>query len=298
MKVFILTILLFLKVQGFGQTSIYHPFPEGNAIWNVYHSFHCSTAPPPNAFEYYTYYFGGDTTIGSFNYHKIMSTVGYQYSTCMSTLTGFQGLIRQDTVAKKVYFIDRISMLEEVLYDFTLNVGDTFPNNTWYCSFGDSVTSIDSVLIGSSYRKQWNFRYSASIVEGIGSTGDMMRVCSPVMYQDFWHLRCFSQNGQQLYPDTLDVCQALVGIDRNVYDPINVITFPNPFRDQSVFYFNNDDHRIFLLDVYDVNGRIVHSQNISKESNILHRNNLNSGVYFYRLSFKTNRVGCGKLLIE
>jgi len=64
-----------------------------------------------------------------------------------------------------------------LLYDFSLNVGDTFDNglpNT-YGGSGYYVASIDNVLVGNEYRKRYNFlkpeqtHFSFSVIEGIGS---------------------------------------------------------------------------------------------------------------------------------
>lgn len=99
------------------------------------------------------------------------------------------GLIREDSVAKKVYFIPYCSNTEDLLYDFSMQQGDsinyTFPNlmqnpmtNGWY--------KVDSIRLrhdyGIFYRKHFFLsnrlnqntsngrRASLEMIEGVGST--------------------------------------------------------------------------------------------------------------------------------
>lgn len=76
------------------------------------------------------------------------------------------GLIRNDTSTKKVYTIGPDSLL----YDFSLNVGDSVKLK--YCSSGKVITTIDSVLVGTGYRKRFIFYNGNQMIEGIGHVGD------------------------------------------------------------------------------------------------------------------------------
>jgi hypothetical protein len=102
----------------------------------------------------------------------------------------FMGLMREDTAARKVYFIQSCNTTEELLYDFSLQVGDsinyTFPNtsgsyikNGWY--------KVDSIRYKHDYKGYYrrhfylcnrlnplingvNPRASLEMIEGVGST--------------------------------------------------------------------------------------------------------------------------------
>jgi hypothetical protein len=88
----------------------------------------------------------------------------------------------QDTAQKKVWIYVPSTNSDTIFLDFNLNVGDTINgrNEYWAEQLGLSavtfVTSIDSVLIGTQYRKRYNYSYNGfngfnnSMIEGIGPT--------------------------------------------------------------------------------------------------------------------------------
>ena len=159
MKLFLfISIALFTMKGAIAQTNIYHQFPDSNAIWNVtfggYQSPSCSK---------YSYTLIGDTIVNTNTYTKISK----QYSSypfngmgncdwcCPSTANVmYAGAIREDTVAQKVYYLPIGENTDTLLYDLTLSVGDSIPVgwNNWCPSM--QVGSIDSVLIGTNYRKR------------------------------------------------------------------------------------------------------------------------------------------------
>src|SRR2546428_7387968 len=89
----------------------------------------------------------------------------------------------------------------------------SFQETHYFCPFFiKTVTSIDSILIGNNYRKRWNTNSSFSIIEGIGSTLGLLDFCyylvSPTNF-----LICFHQNGQTLYPDTINNCSLISDVN-------------------------------------------------------------------------------------
>lgn len=122
------------------------------------------------------YYAQGDSIYNSFTYKKI-------------NYGGFVGLMREDTLAKKVYFIQYCNSTEDLLYDFSLQTGDSinysFPNSSslvvsgWY--------KVDSIKFSHDYlgyyRKHFfmhnrlnamvwpgNYKASLEMIEGVGNT--------------------------------------------------------------------------------------------------------------------------------
>src|SRR5438270_681988 len=106
MKKLLLLILTLVTLVVNAQTSVYHAFPDSNAIWNVGHSI----AGGPYGLEsfYYSYTISGDTTIVATTYHKIWvpAVVHTTQHSPTEVFPGYYaGSIRQDTIIRKVFFV-------------------------------------------------------------------------------------------------------------------------------------------------------------------------------------------------
>jgi hypothetical protein len=229
--------LLFVTAQMKAQSSLYNPFPDSSATWNESVHWYNDTC---DGNEYYTTIINGDTTINSVVYHELFET-GYSYSAiCGDSTTYFTnkyiGSIRQNVLLKEIYIFPKGDTSAALLYDFNLSLGDTLPATYLGAARHNYVSSVDSVLIGSSYRKIFGISLLdssyvyASLIEGIGSTlGLVAPVTLPVEYS--YLLNCFSQNGQTLYPDSLDSCGMVTGI--KVLLPENSFSiYPDPTSNQ------------------------------------------------------------------
>ncbi len=230
-------LLLAFLIAGFqtlifGQTNIYHPFPDSAATWKV----SCGVNADP-CYGTWTYNYiltGGDTIIGTYQYKKIYSQLescsGPNPCYCDPNSAGYvlhyYAAIRNDTIAKKVFIA--LNGIDSMLYDFNLNLGDTLRGaNTWLSSVEQcpsTVSSIDSVLCGSHYRKRWITSISnCAIIEGIGSTfGIFSPICPP--FESGCDLNCFSQNNVTLYGNGL--CEPLFIKESNTTPQIKIS--PNP----------------------------------------------------------------------
>ncbi len=224
-------ILISLSVSG--QTSVYHPLPDSNAVWNMY-LYQMCFIPWGITEQHYSITMVGDTLINGLNYHKL-ATPHVQTITsgeCPGVSKGLKGAYRQDVTLRKVFYIPTGDSVEQLLYDFNLQVGDTVRGYTERMAiFPDIVESIDSVLVGSNYHKRWyiNPCFGIYLIEGIGSTYGIFEA-SPGCISDGpeFNLTCFQQDGMTQYPDTTTDCQLLVDVDTppGITDQINV--FPNP----------------------------------------------------------------------
>lgn len=86
------------------------------------------------------------------------------------------------------------------------------------------------------------------------------------------------------------VCEFLETPDFSVQ---NIVFYPNPVKD--VLYFDNQ-HDFQKLDIYNINGQLVFSQNLTESSNTV-KINLSSGLYFADFSNSAVSV-VKKLLVE
>jgi hypothetical protein len=212
MKKLFLFIATIASLNAKSQTSVYHPFPDSSAIWNFECGLFCFMG---STVENYSIVISGDTTINSVTYHKLTTPYiqAVMLGTCTANYAGYKGAFRNDVANKKVFYVPPSNSIEQLLYDFTMQVGDTVKGFLETFTFpSDIVNSIDSVLVGSNYRKRWNIDpcYYVSIIEGIGSTYGLVQP-SPGCFVDqanYW-LTCFSQNNFTLYPDTTANCLKL-----------------------------------------------------------------------------------------
>ncbi len=70
MKKSLTVLLLFVSGWCVGQTNVYHPFPDSNAVWNVYTGQSCGWVF--DMFEVkYSYVLTEDTVINDTVYHKL-----------------------------------------------------------------------------------------------------------------------------------------------------------------------------------------------------------------------------------
>lgn len=291
------------------QSSVYFAFPDSNAFWNIQSQSCCvSDCPlPPNpvVIDYnYSYFLRGDTVINSYTYHKVYKSAGNAHEHCLYgnflnnwwTLTeAYSGAFRQDTLLKQVYFIERGSSQECLLYDFSLQVGDTLFSNCVNWGVTNIVSSIDSVLVGNSFRKRINFSSTNySIIEGIGSTAGLIEPMFPFEY--FGNLSCFSHGGQTIFPDTNISCDINTKVFE-IVDKSKLLVYPNPFNTKTTFIASNDLDNSELV-IFDSFGKIVRRSFILNNVMVIDRVGLSNGIYFFKLISKQGKSITGTMVID
>ncbi len=299
MKKLLLIITFFISTNLFAQTSVYHQMPDSDAIWN-YH-FYADCQGLGIADEYYSLTITGDTLINGQVYQQLNNPYVLSFSTglCGGLVAEYKGAYREDTVAKKVYFIQAFNTTEELLYDFNLQVGDTVQGYLEaFATDPDTVQTIDSVLVGGNYRKRWNINscYDISIIEGIGSTYGFYQF-SPGCDPDFpnYVLDCFIQDGSSIYPSASSSCDLITGIKstESISSKINV--YPNPsqgFLNISV----DPNFEIKDLRLFDITGNDVWHQQVFNRQTIT-LDNLAGGVYILTATDRMNRKVNKKIIV-
>lgn len=283
------------------QTSIYHPFPESDVVWNYTATEPCWGSGLP--MDHYSYILTGDTIINTLTYHKLF--IPFVQQGCNGEITpGYKGSIRQDILEKKVYFIPHTEVTEYLLYDFNMAVGDTVEGYTMHPFYNDAeywVQSIDSVLVGINYRKRWNIDTLCSnikIIEGIGSTFGLIEQYKGCIIDGlFFDLNCFSQNGQTFYPDSNAYCEIVTSIEYIDEKPINI--YPNPSNGS--FYIHNYDNPYskFDIEIVDLNGHILEiTKNKGDANNLVFFFDIPDGLYFAKIAENGVLVKVEKLLIK
>jgi len=237
MKAQLTFLLILLGLSSSAQVPDYF---EGNPQWRM--EWGNGAYYPCIELNDYIYYLNGDTVIGNQVYKKLFERRDVNYNwlwvpppnNCEGSYTydSFRILIRQDSLKMYVRDLDGI---DNLLYDFDLEVGDTLPI-TYNLYLDDIVvTGIDSLLVGSSFRKVFEIPdYNPAgnnLIEGIGFTTGLL---------DFFYcpefptiLECFVQNDTAYYPIYGEPCDLTVKVPERILNN-EIRYYPNPVDDELV----------------------------------------------------------------
>jgi hypothetical protein len=215
MKSYLLLILILCCITLKAQT--YHPFPTKNAMWTEMYLKPIFDDSPRNVFHGYRIK-DQDTTINGKHYFKIFHFYNPDFSD-----EKLCGGIRE--VNKRVYYyvIDSLSYIgdldylplktEFLLYDFSLNVGDSISSDTFRITLADypgylKFIKIDSVQFGNEYYRTFQFGRQFSLnpvhepfwIEGIGTfNGLLYPIGDKCECGSGSTLICFSKENNNIY---------------------------------------------------------------------------------------------------
>jgi hypothetical protein len=150
-----------------------------------------------NGDESYTLAVKGDTTINSLTYFKLYKTGILYLDMPVSYTDVYCGAVRED--GAKVYYLGKSGTMEELLYDYSLKVGDIVKGRI---AKGTKVIQIDTMNDGRKrfyLTKSMLHAMDATIIEGIGSFGGLLSD-PPVghyMSNDSY-LVCYKENNQEI----------------------------------------------------------------------------------------------------
>src|SRR5690554_1719959 len=190
MKTLITIILCSLSSILFIRAQSYVPFPEQNAVWSNFRSAEGQQGKGDGWCYNSNIYTNGDTIINGKKYIKLLeekihfihfaNICHFSPDTTMPVEWSSFGLLRNDTVNKKVYYRRQGTNSDTLLYTFDLNIGDTLPRTFINHKFNQNNAFVgyivDSVFIesyGGVNRKVFVLNKSGSrqytLIEGIGS---------------------------------------------------------------------------------------------------------------------------------
>lgn len=283
----------------------YIPLPMDSAYWRV--DFWAVQPPNCACTISYLYATNGDTIIGTHVYTKIIRT-GPSECFCGSSSGLSNALIRQDTLARKIFIYNSDSLRDEILYDFTQQVGDTV-NSVLSPGLPASppaiISALDSILIDGVYHRQLHIQpngwltTTVQFIEGVGST---LGLLEPLMnFESGGELMCASHNGQAIFPDTASACSdVLINLkgDQTI-DKWSAVVFPNPIQQNEIrIQFNRVVHNADLV-MYDLLGHAIEKMKISNTDNVLIRNkHIQSGMYIFKIVADDNSVLTLKVQVE
>ena len=273
MNVKFIFFLALMFISFFGKSQTYHPVLSMDKEWQVYSITH--NANPPE--ESYTTY--GLDNIVSFNTHQY-----YTFSPLYSLLNV---VVREDTLSKQVFMYDVVGSTEYVSFDYSLNLGDTLPNNFAILLRGgdiyvDSVaviSDIDSVyMLDGTPRKRFYVTPSISnVVSGpyimIEGLGGPLGFITPITteFETGYTLQCVSDNGSPIYGQ----CVPMSVVKE---EQVSTEAYPNPFKNQ----LNISSSLPIFMYVYNALGKEIHHSSTLALTHSLNTENYPQGMYLIK----------------
>lgn len=298
MKIILNIILFLISFEIQAQISVYHPFPDSNAVWRIsWGEQSCFIGSLPQA--EYRYLLETDTIINSVSYRKIKREIGLPF-VCGPTYPpgiGYMGGLRQDIANRKVYFIPRDSLNENLIYDFNLNVGDTLPRFIFDQNGIQNTTllSIDSILINSSYRKYFITNNGNIIIEGIGLESGLLEAYH---FDLTPQLICFIQDSIELYKSFPGInCELITNIENHLHQERSINIYPNPPQHYITFEFSEEPIRSSLI-IYNQYGVEMIHEILKYRLQSINCNEYPKGIYFYKIINSSSNITSGKLVFE
>jgi hypothetical protein len=258
--------------------------------------------------------YGGDTVLGG-NSYKIMvdSSWGWYY-TGYGFPIRFSGtggsfianwFIREDTLTNQVFIWLDGATSEILLYDYNLQVGDTFHNDkATYI-----ISSLDSVLINTIPHKRWHYNMVTGssttsqydVVEGIGSSTTPQ---NPNTFENGWNLLCFTsasitQSSLPIISVSGCSMDSLLTVEdiENLTDKSITIS-PNPVTLQSKVSFPYKIARGQFI-IADMCGRVVMTKSLEQQEELQLLTTYAPGLYTVQVKdFRSHRTFFSKMIVR
>jgi hypothetical protein len=236
--------------------------------------------------------FSGSTNVNGLNYLILNGQLGYNY------------LVREDTVERKVYYREYQSSQpipdsnEYIGYDYNWQVGDTVTR--WIAKWTGKVpakyvvATIDSVVVNNIYHKVWSFSYvsgtpfgTVQVIEGIGSVaGPTWLFNLPDFFEGGMALYCFMTNNTKPVLNFLpfnNTHSCAEGVDDDKALGNSKVVFPNPVARSS--YLKVGDVKTANLVIWNVSGQEVYKRALRGNTNLPIGELIQApGIYFYRVA--------------
>lgn len=291
----ILFLFLISTQITIGQT--YAPFPTSNATWEeAFIGFIGSELETYNVMC-------GDTIIDGVTQSKV-----YQYNADGNgEIYGpyYSGSIYEDNM--KIYK----NPGNELLYDFTLEVGDTFPIFTSKHMVVESIGTTDvngEARLTVFFEPYQDWYRDEFWIAGIGSNFGLF---SRGMYgADFdpW-TKCVKENETLLhnfdpainncdFTFTSEECDVLSGTFTVAKNDFSTTVSPNPFSEKTVISFGEKFIQNGELTIFNLNGQLLQTQQFSGSSIELERGNLTAGMFIFKIQNELGEISTGKILVQ
>ncbi len=298
MKQLLTFILLTCSLGATAQK--YVPFPTANTKW-IQREGKGDTTPAYSVIGM----LNDSVVIGGNTYRKLYKSYNRVFGP-----TNYIGGMREDG-AKHVYYYNATTGTEHLVYDFSLNVGDTIKDPMTATAVG-VISYIDSVNISGVYHKRFNFGLLATgalwtggtWIEGVGNSSLGGLLGSPMVQPTCdcaTETICASDNSSFKYDNTKYLalgCEKVLETQALPVDRAGVTVVPNPLTGNGHLFISGKAS-YSKVTIYDMTGRVIRSTAIGNENSVaLSRSEFNTGLYLYRLENSDGNTASGKFVVE
>jgi len=271
-------LLTFICINSYSQK--YEPIVDTSKVWSWTFISGTEWGPIYNVtFEKFT----TDTIINNKKYTRLTKF----YNDSLMLQSNNRSLLRDDTLGRVYVYSDGT---ETILFDFNLNVGDTFRTKQLYSDEYLIVDSIADKKFAQKIRKHIYFshcfyHWNQLWIEGIGCI-DQVPGSACIMFDVF--LSCYLQNGELLYHNSnCNTCYCKNEPSNiNIKKAIEIKVFPNPSSSYINIELENNNES--TLELYNQLG-IKYNFKLNSNINRISINNYLNGIYFYRI-IKENEI--------
>lgn len=242
--------------------------------------------------------FQGDTTLNNVLYKKILRADDSLHSDWY--LSGF---IREDTVAQKVYLFNNHTESDQLLYNFSLEKGDsiliwdglTFAkiDTVLYEPFGDSKDTLKQICFNKGCTHKW--------IKGIGSSRGVLNGLNTIKTVGaYYYLVCYYENETLVYhnpdyktcfPDNSNVSILNTEMEKSIE------VYPNPVKDV-ISISNPHDIKIEKIEIFDFSGIVAKKwDKWEPRETILKIESFKPGIYLLKIETEFGMI-TEKLIVE
>lgn len=231
---------------------------------------------------------------------------GRQYTALVGGSTD-KNWLREDSLGKVYHWLPD-SAIERVVYDFSLEQGDTFTilQRSQFINWEERqlrVIAVDTIdLLNGEKRKRIRldsigFNVYIEWIEGIGSDfGPLYDDCTEFITDYGCHLNCVAQGSELIYSQNGDsVCVYAPIEEGESFVPFDI--FPNPWSTALTLEFDNSEWKTHWLHLFDLQGKKVKEFGPFFESPVsLQAGELPEGIYTFCFSNEQGEQVWGKIL--
>ena len=293
--------ILFVSIRLISYGQHYNSLLKEGNVWNVMIEnspgvLKCGKSAVNQSIRTFVYKLTSDTIVNEIKYKKLFYTAD-----SLSEIWILNSLIREDTIKRKVYYLDTdlgacTQCGERLLYDFDLKINDKF----YYTEGQDtimkySVFNVDSVLIDKVRHKRISLSYGLTWIEGIGDTAGLVSIIVDrlVCMRIDLKLLCFYNNDKLIYHQQIpyyDNCFYWIKKYSSVLNSNtqfdNYKLFPNPAH--SILNVSSDNLDNYTIELINMQGDLIlKKENLNNDSQI-DIENVNNGFYFVKIYNKNN----------